>query len=81
MTWTARNPIERLFCRLKNPRRIAGRYDRLPCNYLAGLALIAVTAEWTKCVLYLSSIGLRRRGDVPVPNALARRCLSLRRLP
>jgi transposase len=43
-----RNLIERLFCRLKNWRRIATRYDRLARNYLAGLALIAVTAEWSK---------------------------------
>jgi hypothetical protein len=33
---------------LKNWRRIAMRYDRLARNYLAGLALIAVTAEWSK---------------------------------
>ena len=30
-----RNLIERLFCRLKNWRRIATRYDRLARNYLA----------------------------------------------
>ena len=43
-----RNLIERLFCRLMNWRRIATRYDRLARNYLAGLALIAVTTEWSK---------------------------------
>lgn len=42
-----RNRIERLFCRLKNRRRIATRYDRLARNYLAALALVAVAAEWT----------------------------------
>ena len=42
-----RNAIERLFCRLKNWRRIATRYDRLARNYLAGLALAAVVSEWT----------------------------------
>ena len=36
-----RNVIERLFCRLKNWRRIATRYDRLANNYLAALALVA----------------------------------------
>ena len=41
-----RNLIERLFGRLKNWRRIATRYDRLARNYLAALALVAVTAEW-----------------------------------
>ena len=42
-----RNRIERLFCRLKNWRRIATRYDRLAQNYLSAIALVAVTAEWT----------------------------------
>jgi transposase len=41
-----RNRIERLFCRLKNWRRIATRYDRLARNYLAALALVAVATEW-----------------------------------
>ena len=43
-----RNLIERLFCRLKNWRRIATRYDRLARNYLAGLALAAIVSEWAK---------------------------------
>lgn len=43
-----RNVIERLFCRLKNWRRIATRYDRHASNYLAGIALVAVVAEWLK---------------------------------
>jgi transposase len=41
-----RNLIERLFCRLKNWRRIATRYDRLARNDLAALALVAVISEW-----------------------------------
>ncbi len=41
-----RNIIERLFCRLKNWRRIATRYDRLARNFLASLALIATASEW-----------------------------------
>jgi transposase len=41
-----RNQIERLFCRLKNWRRVATRYDRLAQNYLAALALIAAVTEW-----------------------------------
>ena len=41
-----RNLIERLFCRLKNWRRLATRYDRLARNYLAALALVAVVTEW-----------------------------------
>jgi len=41
-----RNLIERLFCRLKNWRRLATRYDRLARSYLAALALVAVVSEW-----------------------------------
>lgn len=43
-----RNVIERLFCRLKNWRRIATRYDRHASNYLAAIALVAAVAEWIK---------------------------------
>ena len=35
-----------LFCRLKNWRRLATRYDRLARNYMAALALVAVVTEW-----------------------------------
>ena len=42
-----RNLIERLFGRLKNWRRLATRYDRLARNYVAALALVAITIEWT----------------------------------
>ena len=41
-----RNLIERLFCRLKNWRRLATRYDRLARNYIAALALVAIVIEW-----------------------------------
>jgi transposase len=41
-----RNLIERLFCRLKNWRRLATRYDRLARNYIAALALVSVIIEW-----------------------------------
>ena len=43
-----RNVIERLFCRLKNWRRIATRYDHHASNYLAGITLAAIVAEWIK---------------------------------
>ena len=46
--YTRRNLIERLFCRLKNWRRLATRYDRLARNYLAAPALITVATEWAK---------------------------------
>jgi transposase len=41
-----RNVIERLFCRLKNWRRIATRYDRHASNYLAAIALAATVIFW-----------------------------------
>ena len=47
VAYRRRNLIERLFGRLKNWRRIATRYDRLARNYIAALALVAVTTEWT----------------------------------
>jgi transposase len=40
--------IERMFCRLKDWRRIATRYDRLARNYLSALALAAAICFWTK---------------------------------
>lgn len=42
-----RNLIERMFCKLKNWRRVATRYDRHAQNYLSGLALAAIIISWT----------------------------------
>jgi transposase len=42
----ARNVVERAFCRLKDGRRIATRYDKLARNYLAAVHLIAVRASY-----------------------------------
>lgn len=41
-----RNVIERLFCKLKNWRRIATRYDRLAANYLSAVALVSTIITW-----------------------------------
>jgi transposase len=41
-----RNVIERLFCKLKNWRRIATRYDKLATNYLAAVALVSIIIAW-----------------------------------
>lgn len=41
-----RNLIERMFCRIKDWRRIATRYDRLARNYLSALALVAIACFW-----------------------------------
>ena len=42
-----RNLIERMFCRLKDWRRIAIRYDKLPANSAAAVILAAVIIGWT----------------------------------
>ncbi len=41
-----RNVIERMFCRLKDFRRIATRYDKLGRNFLAAVALVAAVIWW-----------------------------------
>jgi transposase len=41
-----RNVIERTFCRLKDFRAIATRYDKTARNYLAGLCLITALVYW-----------------------------------
>jgi transposase len=38
--------IESAFNRLKDFRRVATRYDRLACNYLASVCLAAVLVWW-----------------------------------
>jgi len=42
-----RNLIERMFCRLKDWRRIATRYDKLARNFLSTVALAAAIIWWT----------------------------------
>jgi putative transposase len=42
-----RNVIERMFCRLKDWRRIATRYDKLATNFAAAVAIAAVVIWWT----------------------------------
>ena len=44
--YKARNVIERCFCRLKDFRRIATRYDKLARNYLASVCLAAAIVWW-----------------------------------
>ena len=41
-----RNAIERMFCRLKDFRRIATRYDRNAANFLAAVSLAAAVSYW-----------------------------------
>ncbi|MGY4327575.1 transposase [Bradyrhizobium sp. LB7.2] len=44
--YKGRNAIERCFCRLKDFRRIATRYDKLARNFLAAVHLAALVAYW-----------------------------------
>ena len=44
--YRTRNVIERTFCRLKDWRRVATRYDKLAHNYLASVALAALVLYW-----------------------------------
>lgn len=41
-----RNIIERMFCRLKDWRRIATRYDKLASSFAAAVAIAAVIIWW-----------------------------------
>jgi transposase len=47
IAYRRRNRVERVFGHLKNWRRVATRYDRLACNYLAAVALAACVLAWT----------------------------------
>ena len=41
-----RNLVERAFCRLKDFRRVATRYDKLAATYTATISLAAIVAWW-----------------------------------
>ena len=41
-----RNVVERCFCRLKDWRRIATRYDKLAQNFFSALCFAATLAYW-----------------------------------
>ena len=41
-----RNIIERAFCRLKDWRRIATRYDKLAVNFASAVAIAAIILWW-----------------------------------
>lgn len=41
-----RNVIERMFCRLKDFRRVATRYDKLARNFLAAVCIAAAVIWW-----------------------------------
>ena len=45
LAYKQRNLVERMFCRLKDWRRIATRYDKLAANF-ASAVFIAATILW-----------------------------------
>jgi transposase len=45
--YRARNLIERMFCRLKDFRRVATRYDKRADNFLSTVMLAAALTWWT----------------------------------
>ena len=44
--YKGRNAIERMFCRLKDCRRLATRYDKLAANFLGNIHLAAAIMWW-----------------------------------
>ena len=44
--YKGRNAVERMFCRLKDYRRIATRYDKLAANFLGTIFLVAAVTWW-----------------------------------
>jgi putative transposase len=45
--YIGRNLIERAFCRLKDWRRVATRYDKLANNFASTVAIAAIILWWT----------------------------------
>ena len=44
--YRSRHLIENTFCRIKNFRRVATRYDKLAVNFLSAVALVTAVAFW-----------------------------------
>jgi len=44
--YRSRHLVENAFCRLKDFRRVATRYDKLARNYLSAVALCTLLAYW-----------------------------------
>ena len=47
VAYRQRNLIERMFCRLKDFRRIATRYDKRADNFLSAVLLASAVTWWT----------------------------------
>jgi transposase len=48
IAYKQRNLIEHAFCRLKDWRAIATRYDKTARNFLAGICLAVAVSQWTR---------------------------------
>lgn len=44
--YKTRNRVERFFCRLKDFRRVATKYDRHPYTFMAAVFLASIVAFW-----------------------------------
>lgn len=44
--YKTRNRVERFFCRIKDFRRVATRYDRQPYTFMAAVFLASIVAFW-----------------------------------
>jgi len=47
-TYARRNVIERMFCRFKDWRRVATRYDRKASTFIATVTIAAIVMFWLK---------------------------------
>jgi transposase len=48
LAYRSRNLIERAFCKLKDWRAIATRYDKTARNFLAGVCLAIAVMDWMR---------------------------------
>lgn len=64
--YRARNLVERMFCRLKDWRRVATRYDKLAITFLSAVCLAAALTWWARLSLEPSVPEVTGYGDTPV---------------
>ena len=81
--YKGRNVIERCFCRLKDFRCIASRYDKLARNFLAAVQRAAIVAYWIDRIWTLAQVGVvaksprkEIREDYQRPSALGHGVLA-----
>lgn len=47
VAYKQRNLVERMFCRLKDWRRVATRYDKLAATFASAVFIAAIVIWWT----------------------------------